>query len=97
VGALSEHPPLFLGGVKVSNVVNLAHGYDGFAPTDGVLLKLGDTGRVIVRPSGTEAKLKAYIEVTSPPSGAATLQRQRNDAAAVVSAMRSDLEVILKF
>jgi hypothetical protein len=35
--------------------------------------------------------------VTSPPSGAATLQRQRNDAAAVVSAMRSDLEVILKF
>jgi phosphomannomutase len=52
---------------------------------------------VVVRPSGTEAKLKAYIEVTSPPSGLAALPRQRHAAAAIVINVRSDLEVILRF
>jgi phosphomannomutase len=97
VDALREQPPSSLGGIKVSNVVDLAHGYDGLAPTDGVLLTLGDAGRVVVRPSGTEAKLKAYIEVTSSPSGLAALQRQRHAAAAIVMNVRSDLEAILRF
>ena len=97
VDGLRERPPSSLGGMKVSNVVDLACGYDGLAPTDGVLLTLGNVGRVVVRPSGTEAKLKAYIEVTSPAAGSATLQRQRLAAAAIVIAVRSDLESMLRF
>lgn len=97
MNALRESPPSILGGMKVSDVVDLADGCDGLAPTDGVVLALGDSGRVIVRPSGTEAKLKAYIEVTSPPMGVATLAHQRNDAATLVDAVRVHLGAILKF
>jgi phosphomannomutase len=95
VASLRARPPAALGGVAVSEVVDLAHGYAGLAPTDGVLLILGATGRVVVRPSGTEAKLKAYIEVTSPPSDESSLESQRAQAARVVTLVRADLERLL--
>jgi phosphomannomutase len=38
-------------------------GTTGLPPTDGVLLATADDARVIVRPSGTEPKLKCYLEV----------------------------------
>ena len=47
----------------------------GLLPTEGVVLALGELGRVIVRPSGTEAKVKAYVEMTPPRDG--TLLEQR--------------------
>lgn len=97
VASLRERPPAALGGVNVSAVVDLARGYAGLAPTDGVLLVLGPVGRVVVRPSGTEAKLKAYIEVTSPPSDESSLASQRAQAARVVSLVRADLERRLAF
>jgi phosphomannomutase len=97
VASLRERPPAALGGVDVSAVVDLADGYAGLAPTDGVLLVLGPVGRVVVRPSGTEAKLKAYIEVTSPPSDQSSLESQRARAARVVSLVRADLERRLAF
>ena len=97
VASLRERPPAALGGVNVSEVVDLARGYAGLAPTDGVLLALGPAGRVVVRPSGTEAKLKAYIEITSPPSDESSLASQRAQAARVVSLVRADLERRLAF
>jgi phosphomannomutase len=63
-------------------------------PTDGVLLELGDLGRVIVRPSGTEAKLKAYLEVTPPRDG--SLNEQRVVAQRVGQAIRDDLAGLLR-
>jgi hypothetical protein len=44
-----------------------------------------------------EAKLKAYIEVTSPPSDQSSLESQRARAARVVSLVRADLERRLAF
>jgi phosphomannomutase len=38
---------------------------DGLPPTNGVRIYLADNVRVIVRPSGTEPKIKCYIEVVS--------------------------------
>ncbi len=75
VQSLRDHPPTTLGGLEVSALFDLAHGYEGLGATDGVLLQLGESGRVVVRPSGTEPKLKAYIEITAPPSRATSLSR----------------------
>ena len=70
VQSIRESPPTSLGGLAVTAHFDLALGYEGLGPTDGVLLQLGESGRVVVRPSGTEPKLKAYIEITSPPNSA---------------------------
>jgi phosphomannomutase len=97
VTRVREHPPTTLGGIGVSECFDLVNGYEGLGPTDGVLLRLGPRGRVVIRPSGTEPKLKAYIEITSPPSTATAIASQRDEAAAKVRAVRADLEDLLRF
>jgi phosphomannomutase len=96
VQSLRERPPTTLGGIGVSAHYDLALGYEGLGPTDGVLLQLGESGRVVVRPSGTEPKLKAYIEITSPPSDATSLTDQRRHGESLVAAVRGDLESLLR-
>ena len=97
VTRMRERPPSSLGGIDVSESFDLANGYEGLGSTDGVLLRLGSSGRVVVRPSGTEPKLKAYIEITSPPSTVTSLAIQRQEAATKVSAVRVELEDLLRF
>ena len=67
-------PPATLDGAPVTRIVDLAEGVDGLPPTDGVVLLADDDTRVIVRPSGTEPKVKCYLEVVSPVSEAADAQ-----------------------
>lgn len=67
VAALRQHPPSSIGGVPVLTVDDLATGWRGLAPTDGLRLDLGRRGRIIIRPSGTEPKLKCYLEVVGEP------------------------------
>jgi phosphomannomutase len=47
---------------------DLETGVDGLPPTDGLRFTLPDA-RVIIRPSGTEPKLKCYLQVVVPVSG----------------------------
>jgi phosphomannomutase len=68
--ALVARPPAAVGTHRVVEVVDLSTGWDGLPPTDGVVLVL-EAGRVIVRPSGTEPKLKCYLEVIDPSRGVA--------------------------
>ena len=75
VAKLRADPPHQLGGLAVREVVDLASGWRGLSPTDGLLFYLADQGRVIVRPSGTEAKVKFYLELVAQPS--AELARSR--------------------
>jgi len=96
VQSIRERPPASLGGIAVSEHFDLNLGYEGLGSTDGVLLQLGESGRVVVRPSGTEPKLKAYIEITSPPSNATSLEEQRRRGAAQVDAVRADLQSLLR-
>ena len=45
---------------------DLAQGAGGLPPTDGLRYLLDDDSRIIVRPSGTEPKLKVYLEAIEP-------------------------------
>ncbi|GAB3941021.1 phospho-sugar mutase [Corynebacterium tapiri] len=57
------HPPRELGGSQVVEFSDLGSGYEGLPPTPGRLLHTAAGDRIVVRPSGTEPKLKCYIEV----------------------------------
>lgn len=59
-------PPTSLAGNEVIEVNDLNQGFDDLPATDGVMWRL-PSGRVIVRPSGTEPKLKAYLELVLEP------------------------------
>ncbi len=59
-------PPASLGGRGVQRVEDLAAGVDGLPPTSGLRLTLSGDAWVVVRPSGTEPKLKCYLEVVEP-------------------------------
>jgi len=61
--AFRASPPRELGGVAIEQVVDLARGEGGLPPSDVLVFKLAGGRRVIMRPSGTEPKLKSYYEV----------------------------------
>jgi phosphomannomutase len=61
-------PPRTLGGAGVTELTDLSAGADGLPPTEGLRLRTADGVRVVVRPSGTEPKLKAYLEVVGDPA-----------------------------
>lgn len=55
-----------LAGSVVVDVVDLAKGSPQLPPSDGVIYRTEADDRVVIRPSGTEPKLKCYIEVVTP-------------------------------
>ena len=63
MSALRAAPPAHVGGVAVERIDDLLTGVDGLPPSDVLRLWLADGSRVIVRPSGTEPKLKVYLDV----------------------------------
>ena len=78
---LRSAPPAQIGGVEVRRVDDLAQGSAQLPPTDGLRYHLADDSRVIVRPSGTEPKLKVYLEVVVPVAGPGTLGKARTEGA----------------
>jgi phosphomannomutase len=65
---LRSVPPPSLGGAAVVTAEDLlTHG--ALPPTDGLRYLTADSTRVVVRPSGTEPKLKCYLEVVVPVEG----------------------------
>lgn len=69
---LRANPPASLAGAEVVAVHDLADGWEGLPPTDGLMLLTDAGDRVIARPSGTEPKLKCYLEVILPVGSPAT-------------------------
>ena len=92
VQRLREHPPGSLGGLDVLRVDDLSLGADGLPPTEGLRFTLADRGRVVVRPSGTEPKVKCYLEVVVPVEQPAAGEDPGNpvDAARISAAGRLD-------
>jgi phosphomannomutase len=60
---LRRDPPTELAGVPVVRTTDYLHGVDGLPPADLLVLDLADDSRVLLRPSGTEPKVKCYFEV----------------------------------
>ena len=89
VQRLRETPPAAVAGRTVIGVDDMSLGVDGLPPTDGIRLRLVD-GHIIVRPSGTEPKLKCYLEYVTPWSVDARAQ-----AASVLEATKADLRTAL--
>jgi len=59
-------PPTTLADAEVVGIIDLARGWEGLPPTEGVLMTTTGNDRVVVRPSGTEPKVKCYLEVVLP-------------------------------
>jgi phosphomannomutase len=88
---LRSAPLTSVAGVSVARADDLARGDGGLPPTEGLRYYLADESRVIVRPSGTEPKLKVYLEVVEPVTGG-ELRGARERAAKRLAGIRADLE-----
>ncbi len=95
---LRAQPPSDLAGSEIVSVVDLNDGYEGLPPTDGLLLLAADDTRVVVRPSGTEPKVKCYLEVVLPvdaQASTADMTAARQEARKRLDAVRAQLSKML--
>ncbi|MFI0367114.1 phospho-sugar mutase [Actinomadura sp. 1N219] len=91
---LRATPPTNLAGHPVESIDDLLHaGTDGLPPTDGLRLRLAGGARIVIRPSGTEPKLKCYLEVVQPVDGDIATARAR--AATELDALREAVSAAL--
>ena len=70
---LRQMPPEEIAGIKVVSFEDLALSP---TPTDGLRIWLAGDIRIIIRPSGTEPKLKCYIEITGAAEESKSLMDQ---------------------
>jgi phosphomannomutase len=87
---LRATPPTELGDHTVERIDDLNEGTEQLPPTDGFRYHLSAGARVVVRPSGTEPKLKCYLEVVVPVAGD-DVTAARTQAAAELAAIKKDL------
>ncbi|MFZ4123279.1 MAG: phospho-sugar mutase [Candidatus Planktophila sp.] len=59
------NPLAEIGGYKVLSFDDLSHPGNGLPPTDGLRFTLEKNIRIIIRPSGTEPKIKCYVEIVN--------------------------------
>jgi phosphomannomutase len=86
LAGLRNNPPSEIAGRRVESIDDLAAPTDGLPPTDGLRIWLAGGIRIIVRPSGTEAKMKCYIEV---------ITRSSEESAALLDELRAPLKAFL--
>jgi phosphomannomutase len=89
MAAVRRDPPATLGDRDVEAIRDLLDDPD-LPETDALLFRLGGGARVVMRPSGTEPKLKCYLEVVEPVAGDVAAARHRADAA--LDALVTDLD-----
>ena len=81
-----DNTPNVIGRFLVTRFDDLEKPSDGLPPTNGVRIYLEDNIRVIVRPSGTEPKIKCYIEVIS---------KERETSEAIIGELEKELRTFL--
>ncbi len=93
VANLRANPPTTVGGRDVTQIDDLAKGSADLPPTDGLRIHLAGA-RIIVRPSGTEPKIKCYLEVIVPIEStlAAAKSEARVQLAEIANQMRASIQ-----
>jgi phosphomannomutase len=91
---LRESPPAELGGFAVESIDDLTAPTTDLPPTEGLRYRLRGGARVVIRPSGTEPKLKCYLEVVTAVE-AGDVDAARIAAAGRLDAIRTDLNAAL--
>jgi phosphomannomutase len=86
LAGLRQNPPTEIAGIAVQSIDDLAAPKDGLPPTDGLRIWLAGGIRIIIRPSGTEAKLKCYIEVITKDS---------KESETLLNSLREPLKILL--
>jgi phosphomannomutase len=86
MAAIRANPPASLAGTPVT--------IEDLLPASNVLRLTGERLRVIIRPSGTEPKLKAYLQVVEPV-GEPGLEAARADAAKRIAEVREAVSALL--
>jgi len=94
--AFRASPPAELGGLSVDEVADLARGEGGVPPSDVLVFRLAGGRRVIMRPSGTEPKLKSYYEVRVVVGDGEPLAAARARGLAELAALRDAHQAILR-
>lgn len=91
---LRANPPTTLAGSSVVESVDLAEGTDSLPPTDALILVSERGDRAVVRPSGTEPKVKCYLEVIEPVDG--ELANAQTEAARRMEGLKEDMSAALR-
>jgi len=89
---LRDQPPSTIGSLRVDHVDDFSGGFGAFPPGDILRYVLDGGARVIVRPSGTEPKLKVYIDASSTDG---TPGDRRAAADSVVAELDAALRALL--
>jgi len=84
-------PPTKIAGLAVREVVDLSRGTAELPPTDGLILRLEEGARVVLRPSGTEPKLKVYFEVATGPVSPEGVVGERHRVEGLLSAIETEV------
>ncbi|MFC7403005.1 phospho-sugar mutase [Citricoccus sp. GCM10030269] len=102
---LRVDPPSTVAGQTVVESVDLTEGYRGLPGTNALMYTTADDSRVVVRPSGTEPKLKCYLEVVRPVSSGdmpaspgafrAALGAVRAEAAVALDTLKASMSAAL--
>ncbi|WP_062525364.1 phospho-sugar mutase [Demequina rhizosphaerae] len=91
---LMSAPPATLAGSPVVATDDMSEGFRGLPGTTGLHLAAESGARVIVRPSGTEPKVKAYLEVIVPVEGD-DVAGAKAAAATTMELLRADVTAAL--
>jgi len=94
---LRRQPPKTLAGLGVSGVRDLLHGPnpDALPTSDVFVLELEGAHRITVRPSGTEPKLKLYIDTHAAVASIAELEHTREQLSKRTDELVRAVELLL--
>ncbi|WP_370739462.1 phospho-sugar mutase [Arthrobacter glacialis] len=92
---LRAQPPAGFDGSAIAQFTDLSVGTPQLPATDGVSYLSESGTRVIVRPSGTEPKLKCYLEVIVPVAGRDQLPAAQQEAERALAAVVRDVKASL--
>lgn len=90
---IREEPPTAFGAVAVARLTDLLEPGHSVIPANVLRFDLADGSRVMIRPSGTEPKLKLYLDTFSEQGSAA---ERRAAAQAALSALTAAAEALIE-